>query len=110
MTVTFPAMNLPRLCQLIQRGHGRHRNILSRCVHPVKASHSGWLYSNFGHRFLFTHNAETYVKLKEKELDVNPGFGVLHVTGTIDFLIKPTNVQVRILPYTAFLNLMTGVI
>lgn len=86
-------MNMHRFCQLVLRGHSKHRNIIARCVHPALASHSGWLHSSHGHRFLFTHNTESYIKLKEKELHVNPGFGTLHVTGTIDFLIKPTNVQ-----------------
>lgn len=84
--MTLPATNLPRLCQLVLRGHSRHRSIIPRCASAVHANY-------FGSRSLFTHNKETYVKLKEKELHVNPGFGVLHVTGTIDFHIKPTNVQ-----------------
>ncbi|XP_045113941.1 uncharacterized protein LOC123506117 isoform X2 [Portunus trituberculatus] len=71
---------------LILRCHSTHKSIIPRCVSAVHAN-------NFGCRSLFTHNTETYVKLKEKELHVNPGFGVLHVSGTIDFHIRPTNVQ-----------------
>lgn len=61
---------------------------------PGPLSCGGWQESGVGQRSIFTHNTESHVKLKEKELNVNPGFGVLHATGTIDFLIKPASVQV----------------
>lgn len=90
----FPAMTLSRLCQQV-RHHSRQRSIIPMNICLGLPSHCGWQKSNCGQRSIFTHNTESFIKLKEKELDVNPGFGVLHATGTIDFHIKPTSVQVR---------------
>lgn len=93
MPLIFPAMTFSRLCQHLVRFHGRQSSIVPMRTCIGLASRYGWRKSNIGQRSIFTHNTESHVKLKEKELDVNPGFGVLHATGTIDFLIKPTNVQ-----------------
>lgn len=95
MSLIFPALTLPRLCHHVVRCHSRQRSIIPMRVCLSLPECHGWKTSDFGQRSIFTHNTESYIKLKEKELNVNPGFGVLHATGTIDFVIKPTNVQVR---------------
>ncbi|KAK8746831.1 hypothetical protein OTU49_016841, partial [Cherax quadricarinatus] len=44
-------------------------------------------------RCIFTHETNDYVRLKRKDLHVNSGFGVLHASGTVDFVIKPACIQ-----------------
>ncbi|XP_071548521.1 protein FAM185A isoform X2 [Panulirus ornatus] len=67
----------------------------------------GWRVWSFGikPRTIFTHATENYVKLKSKDFHVNPGFGILHVNGGVDFVIKPTNVQEYPDADRAFINI-----
>lgn len=106
MSLIFPAMTIPRLCQHLVRCHSGRSSVVPMTYIGL-ASHCSWWKSSTGRRAIFTHNTKSHVKLKEKELDVSPGFGVLHVTGTIDFLIKPTNVQVREKKKTCILTVFT---